>query len=44
MGVYDEDGVNDARDPKEEGQDDIQEELNGLSTEQDGKGGQDNSE
>jgi len=44
VGVYDEDGVNDARYPQEQGQDDIQEELNWLSTEQDGKGRQDNSE
>lgn len=42
--VYDEDGVEDCRYSKEQGQDDVEEELNGLATKQDGKGRQDNSE
>ncbi len=44
VGVYDEDGVNDARYPEEQCQDDVQQELNGLAAEQYGKGRQDNCE
>lgn len=44
VAVYDEDGVNDTRYPKEQGQDDVEQELNWHGAEQDGEGRQDNCE
>jgi hypothetical protein len=44
VAVHDEDGVDDAGYPKEQCQDDVQQELNGLASEQYGKGRQDNCE
>ena len=38
VAVYNEDGMDGSRNPKEQCQNDIEQELNGLATEQDGNG------